>query len=249
MFSPASLKGDSPTPIDENIRNKIILLYWFIIFISFIPVSILEYCYIIILWRVPYYFLFLILLPINIFIIIHVLQISALIFASLVLKIINLIHFPKEGFFKRDINDRDYFFWNVRNIVKKWPLFITSSNPFPWFKNRFALRFFGVKIGKKNICDNSWISSEFVKIGENVIIGMNSTVLTFGIEQDNFIIKKIEIQNNALIGAKCVLLPGTVVLNDAKLAAHSYTNYDSILQEGKIYSGHPAKLIQEKQES
>ena len=121
-----------------------------------------------------------------------------------------------------------------------------ASNPFPWFKNRFTLRFFGVKIGKKTICDNSWISSEFVSIGENVIIGMNSTVLSFGIEQDNFILKKIRVGNNVLIGAKCVILPGTVIKRKVKLVAHSYTNHNAVLEEDSVYMGHPAKLKKAK---
>jgi carbonic anhydrase/acetyltransferase-like protein (isoleucine patch superfamily) len=158
------------------------------------------------------------------------------------LKVVNLIHLPKEGIFKRDITDKDYYYWNIRNIIKKWPLFINASNPFPWLKNRFTLRFFGIKIGKNTICDNCWISSEFVKIGENVIIGMNSTIFSFGIEQDKLILKSIVIEDNVLIGAKCVLLPGTIVKKGAKISAHSYTNYNSILEENLIYSGHPAKL-------
>jgi acetyltransferase-like isoleucine patch superfamily enzyme len=117
-----------------------------------------------------------------------------------------------------------------------------ASIPFPWFKNRFTLRFFGVRIGRKTICDNSWISSEFVSIGKNVIIGMNSLVLSFGIEQDNFILKKVRVENDVLIGAKCVILPGTLVKQNARLSAHSYTNHNAVLEENSTYIGHPAKL-------
>jgi carbonic anhydrase/acetyltransferase-like protein (isoleucine patch superfamily) len=172
----------------------------------------------------------------------HLLQISALFISKLCLIIANLFHKPVEGEFSRSIKNKDYFYWNLRNVIKKWPLFIAASNPFPWFKNRFVLRFFGVKIGKHSICDNCWISSEFVEIGENVIIGMNSVLISFGIEQDMLIIKKIVIGNDVIIGAKCVLLPGTEMKDMAKLSAHSYTSYDSILEEGIVYLGHPAKI-------
>jgi acetyltransferase-like isoleucine patch superfamily enzyme len=175
-------------------------------------------------------------------IVIYLLQISATIIAVLIIRVINLIYLPKEGHFKRSIKDKDYLFWNVRNLIKKWPLYITATNPFPWFKNRFTLRFFGVKIGRHCICDNSWISSEFVSIGKNVIIGMNSTLISFGIEQDNFIIKRITIEDNVLIGAKCVILPGTVIKQNTKLEAHSYTNFNDVLKGDSLYSGHPAKL-------
>ncbi|MFX1391220.1 MAG: acyltransferase [Promethearchaeota archaeon] len=242
MFQPASMKGDSPTPIDERLRNKYIFLYYTIISLSFIPAILFEWYYAIFLWKDQFYLLFFFLLPFNIIILIHLLQISAILFSVMFLAILNLIHNPKQGIFSRDIKDKDYFYWNLRNVIKKWPLFITASNPFPWLKNRFTLLFFGVKIGKNGICDNSWISSEFVNIGKNVIIGMNSNVLSFSIEPDKLILKQIVIEDNALIGAKCVLLPGTYIKHNTKLSAHSYTNIDQVLEEGSIYIGHPAKI-------
>ena len=242
MFQPASLKGDSPTPIDERLRRKYFIIYSIIISFSFIPCIIFEYSYLTIFWKEGLYLIFLLLSPLNIIALIYILQFSAILISVLILTLINLIFLPREGIFKRNTKDKNYTYWNMRNIIKKWPLFISASNPLPWFKNRFTLRFFGVKIGKKGIHDNCWISSEFVSIGRNVIIGMNSTLLSFGIEQDKFILKKIIVEDNVLIGAKCVLLPGTHIKHNTKLSAHSYTNFSDILKENSIYMGHPAKL-------
>jgi acetyltransferase-like isoleucine patch superfamily enzyme len=242
MFQPASLKGESPTPIDERIRNKYLILYFIIIILSFFPCIIFEYVYLVFLWKEGFYLLFFFLFPLNIVILIYLLQLSAILISVLFLTIIKLIFPPKEGIFNRDIKDKNYIYWNLRNVVKKWAIFITASNPFPWFKNRFTLRFFGVIIGKKGMHDNSWISSEFVSIGKNVIIGMGTTLLSFGIEQDKFILKKIIVEDNVLVGAKCVLLPGTHIKRNSKLSAHSYTNFNQVLEENSIYIGHPAKL-------
>ena len=71
---------------------------------------------------------------------------------------------------------------------------------------------------------------------------MGSTLLSFGIEQDNFIIKKIVIENNVLIGAHCQLMYGTIMKERAKISAHSYTNPNQVLEKDTIYIGHPAKL-------
>ena len=245
MFQPASLKGESPVPIDEKLRNRFLVLYIIIIILSFTPCVILEYYYVFYLWvELNQYWIFFLLLPFNVVVSIYLLQISATIIAVLLIKVINLIHTPKEGTFHRSFKDKDYVYWNIRNLIKKWPLYITASNPFPWLKNRFTLRFFGVRIGKHCICDNSWISSEFISIGKNVILGMNSTLISFGIEQDYFIIKKITIEDNVLLGAKCVILPGTIIKHNCKLEAHSYTDYNAVLKENSLYSGHPAKLKQ-----
>lgn len=242
MFQPASLKGESPVPIDEGIRNKYLILYIMIIILSFIPCSLFEFWYVTFFWSETIFWTFFLLLPFNVLVAIYIIQFTAILASVLILKVVNLIHVPKEGIFKRSLQDRDYLFWNIRNIIKKWPIYVMASNPFPWFKTRFTLRFFGVKIGKKTICDNSWISSEFVSIGKNVIIGMNSSILSFGIEQDNFILKKVRVDNNVLIGAKCVLLPGTLMKRNVSLSAHSYTNHNAILEENSFYIGHPAKL-------
>jgi len=242
MFQPASLKGESPVVIDERLRKRFLIIYLLIIVFSFFPLALIEYFYINYLWNPDLYLFFFLFLPFNILIILHVLQISAIFISKLCLIIVNLFHKPVEGEFTRSVKDKDYLYWNLRNIIKKWPLFIAASNPFPWFKNRLVLRFFGVKIGKNAICDNCWISSEFVDIGRNVIIGMNSVLISFGIEQNKFIVKRIVVGNDVVIGAKCVILPGTKIEDAVKLSAHSYTPYDSILKKEQIYLGHPAKL-------
>jgi hypothetical protein len=207
-----------------------------------IPLILFEYTYVFFLWKPEGYFWFFFLSPFNVVLALYLLQFSALLISFLLITICNLRYHPKEGTFKRDIEDKAYRYWTLRNIIKKWPLYITATHPFPWLKNRFSLRFFGVKIGKKGLCDNAWISSEFVEIGKDVIIGMGTTILSFGIEQNKFIIDKISIKNGVSIGAKCVLLPGTKIGENVKLNAHSYTSYDQQLLENKIYKGRLAKI-------
>ncbi len=158
------------------------------------------------------------------------------------LNLINLIHVPREGIFVRNLSNADYYFWNLRNLIKKWPLLVMASNPFPWCKNRFTLRFFGTSIGKQCLCDNCWISSEFVSIGNNVIIGAGTVIISHAIEPDVLILKRIRIENNVLIGAKCIIMPGTVIQEGVKLSGHSFTLRDQILEKGLIYHDNPAIL-------
>jgi len=242
MFQPASLKGISPVPLDQRIRLKLMPLYLLVIVLSAFPLIIFEYTYFFFLWAHSLYLLFFLLLPINGILAIYILQISANIISALFLIICKLLFKPKEGEFKRNLKDKNYKYWNIRNTIKKWPLYLNATNPFPWLKIRFTLRFFGVKIGKNSICDNAWISSEFVQIGGNVIIGMGSSLLSFGIEQNTFILKKIRVRDNVIIGTKCVLFPGTTIKRGVHLAAHSSTLYDQNLQEDGTYIGNPAEL-------
>ena len=74
MFQPASLKGQSPTPIDDKIRNKYLILYVLIILLSFIPLSLFEYYYIVYFLREGKYLLFFVLLPLNIILAVYILH-------------------------------------------------------------------------------------------------------------------------------------------------------------------------------
>lgn len=244
MSGPTSMKLGSPTPVNSRILKKYLILYLIIIFMSSIPLSLFEYYYYQFLWVPGLIPLFWIFLPINIVAAIYILLVCSILVSRLFLSIVNLIHKPKEGIFKRDLVDTDFKYWNIRNIIKKWPFYISATNPLPWLKNRFVLRFFGVKIGKHSACDQAWISSEFVSIGKNTICGISSAILSYGIEQDKFFLKKIVIGDNVVMGTKVVLMPGTQVGDNAKIFAHSYTTPGQVIEANKAYGGHPAKLIE-----
>ncbi len=153
MSGPTSMKLASPTPVDARIRKKYLIIYFIIIFLSFIPLTIFENYYFKLFWVSGWIWLFWILFPLNIIAGIYILLLSSLIVSKIFIMIVNLIHKPKEGIFQRDIKDKDYLFWNIRNMIKKWPLYISGTNPLPWLKNKFVLRIFGVRIGKNTSCD------------------------------------------------------------------------------------------------
>ena len=245
MSGPTSMKLASPTPVDARIRKKYLIIYFIIIFLSFIPLTIFEYYYFTLFWVSGWTWLFWLLIPFNIIAGIYILLLSSLIVSKIFIMIVNLIHKPKEGIFQRDIKDKDYLFWNIRNLIKKWPLYVAGTNPLPWLKNKFTLRIFGVRIGKNTSCDQCWISSEFITIGNNVICGISSSILSYGIERNKFYIKKINIGDNVEMGSKVVLMPGTQIGENAKISAHSYTLPGQILDVNKNYGGHPANLLEE----
>ena len=76
MFQPASLKGESPVPIDERLRNRFIAIYIIIIILSFTPCVILEYYYVFYLWvELNQYWIFFLLFPFNVVVSIYLIQI------------------------------------------------------------------------------------------------------------------------------------------------------------------------------
>ena len=131
MFQPASLKGISPVPLDQRICLKLIPLYLLVIGLSLFPFIIFEYTYFFFLWAQHHYLLFFLLLPLNGILAIYILQISANIISALLLIICKIFFKPKQGEFKRNLEDKNYKYWNVRNAIKKWPLYLNATNPLP----------------------------------------------------------------------------------------------------------------------
>ncbi len=172
-----------------------------------------------------------------------VLILSSIIVAKIFLVVINVIHKPKEGVFYRNRKDRDYRYWSLRAVVKKWPVWLARQFNLPLLET-IALKFFGVKTSFSNSSEG-WVDCEFVKFGKNVKIGQGSIVMSNIIVKDRLIIKKVVIGDNVIIGAHSIVLPGTVIESNTVLDSISMTIVSQHLEGNSIYRGAPAKKILE----
>lgn len=185
-----------------------------IVIICFLPVSI-----------VLYYVLFILFL---------------LFFSKLYLIIINLIHQPKEGIFERSLNDKDFLFFVLRRNLKRFILKIYNYFPLPWAK-LLALKILDIKIPYNTGVLDSYIDSDFVEIGNNVILGEGSIIMSSMIVGNLFLIKRVILKDGCTIGAFSVISPGTVVEEGAILGMGSYTKVNQCLKQNSIHIGRPAK--------
>lgn len=185
-----------------------------------------------------FYFFF----PFIFFMDILILILSSILTAKIFLAFINLIHKPKEGIFKRSKKDKDYCYWSLRSVVKKWPFWLARQLNLPLLET-FAFKILGVKTSFSNSLYEGWIDCEFVDIGKNVRIGQGSLILSNMIVRDNLIIKRVIIKDNVIIGAHSVILPGTIIEYDTILDAISMTTVNQHLENGSIYRGVPAKKM------
>ena len=99
----------------------------------------------------------------------------SLIFAKILLLIVNLVHKPREGVFIRHRSDKDYRYWSLRNTIKKWPIWISHKFPFP-FMNNICFMMFGVRTKYSNSLFEGWVDTEFIDIGKNVVVGQGAVV-------------------------------------------------------------------------
>jgi len=94
------------------------------------------------------------------------------------------------------------------------------------------------------------LASKKISIGDNVAIAKNCSFFcsTNSIPLDDVILYKdsyqegdINIGNNVLIGANCVVLPNTVIEDDVVIGANS--TIKGHLKKGCLYGGNPVKKI------
>lgn len=169
---------------------------------------------------------------------------SSIIVAKIFLIFINLLHKPKEGVFFRSKDDKDYCYWSLRAVVKKWPVWLARQLSLPILET-LVFKFLGVKTSFSNSLYEGWIDCEFVEFGKNVKIGQGSLIASNIIIQDKLIVKKINIKDNVIIGAHAVVLPGTVIESNTILDVISMTNINQHLESNSIYRGSPAKKVED----
>lgn len=166
--------------------------------------------------------------------------------AKFFLSIINLIHTPKEGVFTRDKKDKNYCYWCLRSIIKKWPLWLARQFNLPILE-RLALKFLGLKSFKANCVNGGWLDSEFIEFGKNIKIGQGSIVMSNIMIRDKLIIKRVVLGDNIIIGAHSVVCPGTIIEKNTILDALSMTSLGQKLERNSVYRGTPAKKIMKNQ--
>ncbi|MCK4781211.1 MAG: hypothetical protein KAT57_13510, partial [Candidatus Lokiarchaeota archaeon] len=140
MSTPVSIH-DGPFTTNTLASKKFLILYITIIWGSILPL-LLEFYVFLKLIEFNFY-LFILLLPFQIYIGYIITVFSSILVAKIFLIIINRVHKPKEGVFKRIESDKDYYFWSLRAVIKKWPIWISKFIPLPiidklnvrWFDN------------------------------------------------------------------------------------------------------------------
>ncbi|MFX1599625.1 MAG: DapH/DapD/GlmU-related protein [Promethearchaeota archaeon] len=237
MSVPSSLKvGPNTTLILA--KKRYLIFYIFLIWISIFSIQFEFWLF----WNLyePKFTHFLLFLPFLVFIM-YLTGISiSLIFAKIILVIVNLLHKPREGIFLRHPSDKDYRYWSLRSTIKKWPIWLSHKFPFPFMDN-ICFKMFGVKTVYSNSLFEGWVDTEFIEFGNNVVVGQGAVIQSAVIAGNLFIIKKTIIEDNVMIGSQSVVMPGTHIKQNSILGGHSMTTIGQVLEEEWIYLGAPAK--------
>jgi acetyltransferase-like isoleucine patch superfamily enzyme len=135
----------------------------------------------------------------------------------------------------------------VRNFV-----FIQLSRYCPSLpvKNWIYRRILGTKVGRHTAFALMVMVDVFfperISIGDNSIIGYNSTLLTHEYLIKEYRVGDIRIGSGVMIGANVTILPGVTIGDGAIVAAGSVVHKD--VAAGTFVGGNPMRVIERKNE-
>jgi acetyltransferase-like isoleucine patch superfamily enzyme len=109
------------------------------------------------------------------------------------------------------------------------------------------LRLYGVKTGKNvHIASEVYIDSCLVELGNNVFIGLRTSISSHYHQDQYMILKEVKIGNDVTVGAHCIVAPGCDIGDNSILGAMSFLVPDQKMDSNSVYIGRPGKKISER---
>ncbi|PHE99032.1 acetyltransferase [Bacillus wiedmannii] len=147
--------------------------------------------------------------------------------------------------------------WNVYKTVSFWKVMknfiiiqIARYTPFLSVKNWLYRTFLRMKVGKKTsfalMVVPDIMFPEKITVGENSIIGYNTTLLAHEYLIREYRLGEIVIGNEVMIGANTTILPGVEIGDGAIVSAGTLVHKD--VPSGAFVGGNPMRVIYTKEE-
>jgi hypothetical protein len=238
---PASIKA-GPNTTNTLISKRYLILYGLMLWLTILPVIVFTAIFLELTQN--NIFIMVILFPFAIVIGFFIFLFTSFFWAKLFLQMINWKYPPRQGIFPREKSSKDYRYWSLRAVIKKFAIWISHSSPLPW-TDTLAFKLFGNKIPFKTALFDAWVDAEFLKVGSNTLIGQGAVIMSSMVTQEFLIIKEVIIGKDCLIGAHTLVSPGTIIGDGVVLGALSSTNMNQELEAGWVYMGTPAQKFKE----
>lgn len=147
--------------------------------------------------------------------------------------------------------------WNVYKTVSFWKVMknfiiiqIARYTPFLSVKNWLYRTFLRMKVGKKTsfalMVMPDIMFPEKITVGENSIIGYNTTLLAHEYLIREYRLGEIVIGNEVMIGANVTILPGVKIGEGATVSAGTLVHRD--VPSGAFVGGNPMRIIYTKEQ-
>lgn len=147
--------------------------------------------------------------------------------------------------------------WNVYKTVSFWKVMknfmiiqIARYTPFLSVKNWLYRTFLRMKVGKKTsfalMVMPDIMFPEKITVGDNSIIGYNTTLLAHEYLIREYRLGEIVIGNEVMVGANTTILPGVKIGDGAIVSAGTLVHKD--VPGGAFVGGNPMRVIYTKEQ-
>lgn len=147
--------------------------------------------------------------------------------------------------------------WQIYKTVSFWKVMknfiviqIARYTPFLTVKNWLYRTFLRMKVGDKTafalMVMPDIMFPEKIFVGNNSIIGYNTTILAHEYLIEEYRIGEVIIGDNVMIGANATILPGITIGDGAIISAGSLVHKD--VAAGTFVGGNPMQVIYTKEE-
>lgn len=155
------------------------------------------------------------------------------------------------------VDDQVNSLWRIYKTVSFWKVmknFITIQiaryTPFLSMKNWLYRTFLKMEIGQQTsfalMVMPDIMFPEKIRIGNNSIIGYNTTILAHEYLIKEYRIGEVNIGDEVMIGANTTILPGISIGNQAIVSAGTLVHKD--VPAGAFVGGNPMRIIYTKEE-
>lgn len=105
----------------------------------------------------------------------------------------------------------------------------------------------GAKVGKNvQINSKICADLSLLEIGDNTVIGGHATVICHSFERGRLILRKVKIGKNVVIGLNSVILPGAEIGDGAFITAGAVLGKNKKVEPRSVYAGVPAESVRER---
>ena len=174
----------------------------------------------------------------------------SLLLGKLTLVLLKMLHRPKEGLFEATSKDKDYSYFCLRVVVKKFIFWIWNNFCFPWAAN-LVFKSCDIKADFKSTFFDGWNDVEFIEFGNNMMVGQGAIVFSNIIlridNKDYLLLKKVIIGDHVVLGGNSIVAPGTFIGKGTTLGIWAVTHIGQVLEPNYIYIGRPARKYQPAQ--
>ncbi len=141
-------------------------------------------------------------------------------------------------------------YYHLRGFAYKYPVFITKKSLFPWLVNYALNQMANNEISKNATYGDAFVGLELTKLSDGTII-MDGTAISSHVVDSLFgslTIKKVKLEENAVVSSLTAVAPGTVVCKNNKVGPRSFCTKDwkACKKYGGFTWGTPPKNKREK---